>query len=923
MLDRSSSFASGTNTKFLESLYEEYMRDSNNLDSSWQCFFQGYEMALGSRHSLKDAPWSGEDRRESAHVEAMINAFRRLGYLSANLDPIADPPEIPTNMSPQAHGLKDIDPERKFLPSNFGQGEMSFATIWKKLLATYCGTIGPDYRDINNVEAITWLQERMEACDNSPQLETHVKKHILVKLSQAEGFEKFLHTRYLGQKRFSIEGLEVLVPLLDIIAAEAARSGVEEVCMGMAHRGRLNVLANVMQKPYRKMLLEFEGTEFNPFDIDGDVKYHLGYANEIETVFGDRIRMFLSPNPSHLEAVNPLVEGFCYARQERFGGAGKIMPILLHGDAAFIGQGIVSEVLNLSQLRNYGTGGTIHIITNNKIGFTSSPEESCSCSFNSDISKMVRAPVLHVNADDPEAVVWVGKLATAYRKRFSSDIVIDLIGYRRHGHNETDEPAFTQPLLYKKIARHPGVLSLYVDQLHAAKTLSVEETSSYAKSVRTRLDEAQKAIRAKGYHSHPMQVPEKFQEIFAYRKPSRQDIIASVRTAVSDESLAEVAGKLTQLPDNFVAHPKINRLLQNRRKQIDKIDWGFAELLAFGTLAKEGVRVRLSGQDCKRGTFSSRHGVLVDYETGQEHSIFAKEGWAPVDIINSPLTEQGCLGFEFGYSTACNSTLVLWEAQFGDFANGAQIIIDQFIVASEAKWQQTSSLVLLLPHGYEGMGPEHSSARPERFLQACGNLNIQVCNFTTPAQYFHALRRQMLRSFRKPLIVMTPKSLLRHPELISSRSDFIDSQFEEVLDDAKVSDPASAERILMCTGKIYFDLEARRRASSELANMPIVRIEQLYPFPYEKLDQVFRRYPRVKEVVWVQEEPANMGAWTFVNFRIPRIASLNKEASVIYVGRKGSGSTAEGSAKAHQVEQKRIIDEAFSLVCAWEPKVVR
>ena len=600
------------------------------------------------------------------------------------------------------------------------------------------------------------------------------------------------------------------------------------------------------------------------------------------------------------------------------------MPILLHGDAAFVGQGIVAETLNLSGIDGYSTGGTIHIITNNQIGFTTLPNESRSCQYSSDISKFIRAPVLHVNADDPEAVIWVAELAMAYRARFKKDVVIDLIGYRRYGHNETDEPRFTQPLMYKKISQHPTVLSQYRRKL-VEEGWTQESVEAPTRSLQQSLQQALDRIRAKEAPvSSARSYPRQFACIFEHTPVERPEVMATTRTRFERDSLIELGQKMTTLPSGFKAQNKLIRLLQSRHKMLGgkgAIDWGFSELLALASLSKENFGVRLTGQDSRRGTFSSRHAVWYDTETGQPYEYMNQIGPGDVQIINSPLSEQGCLGFEFGYSIATPNSLVLWEAQFGDFVNGAQIIIDQFLVASEAKWKVTSGLVLLLPHGYEGMGPEHSSARPERFLQCCGNFNIQVCNLTTPAQLFHVLRRQMLRRFRKPLVIMTPKSLLRHQDVISPISDFTDRDFREVLEDSSSLDHSKVERLILCTGKIYYELVAYRGQNpGEHTAVPILRCEQLYPFPYESIQRVTNKYPQLKEILWVQEEPHNMGGWGFVQPRLQE--HFGSKIKVSYVGRKHSGSTAEGSAGAHAVEQQRVVKEAFTFATGWEPKVL-
>lgn len=912
-------FATGTNANFIEDLYKEFSKNPESLDASWQKFFEGYEFAMNSGASS-----SSPERGDEGKVEAYINAHRRLGYLSANLNPLLPKREVPESLRPEFYGLKDIDPNKKFITTDLAQGEMTFAQIQTKLQETYCGTIGPDFQESNDVESVLWLQDIMESRNNKPSFSPESKKRILTKLAEAESFEHFVHNRYLGQKRFSVEGLDALIPLLDALIDEAAKLGVQEITMGMAHRGRLNVLTHILQKPYEKVFLEFEGNTFLSSEIEGDVKYHMGYAHEVETFSGKKMRLYLSPNPSHLEAVNAPVEGFTRARQEQSQGEETIVPVLLHGDASIIGQGVVAEVFNLSQLKSYKTGGTIHIITNNQIGFTTNPVDGKSCPFSSDISKMIRTPVLHVNADDPEAVIWVTQIAVAYRNTFKKDIVIDLIGYRRNGHNETDEPSFTQPLMYKVIAQHPTAFQIYSQQVLKEGILKEEDIASLLQTIKDRLNAAHTNVKSKAFLDHPAQVPASFQAILAYRKPDRNEVMAPVSTAVAEAKLKELAHAITETRKNFNPHPKIIRVLESRRKMLEgkgAIDWAFAELLALASLASESYPVRLSGQDSKRGTFSSRHAVLFDHESGEADELLRKKDWAPVDIINSPLSELACLGFEFGYSVGSPRTLVLWEAQFGDFVNGGQILLDQFLVASEAKWQQTSGLVLLLPHGHEGMGPEHTSARPERFLQSCGNLNIQVCNVTSPAQLFHLLRRQVLRKFRKPLILMTPKSLLRHPKVISSIQEFTSATFQELIDDPYVTDGKKAERLLMCTGKIYFELNALQESSADLARIPILRLEQIYPFPYEALSELIRKqYPKVREVVWVQEEPENMGAWSFVHSRLLRIADTIE--SVRYVGRKNSGSTAEGSSKAHALEQKRILEEAFALGGAKESKLV-
>ncbi|MEZ4742343.1 MAG: 2-oxoglutarate dehydrogenase E1 component [Bdellovibrionota bacterium] len=923
MTDRFS-FATGTNANFIDALFEQYRQDPDSVESSWQKFFEGYEFALsGSRGSVQ-----ADDAHENAQVEALIHTYRRLGHLSAHVNPLDEKPGMSSELQLASHHMEHISLEKVFHPANFNNDEpMKLADILSKLQQTYCGRIGADFREINDIPTVVWLQEKMEACNNQPKWSLEHKKRIIEKLSMAEGFERFLQLRYLGQKRFSLEGLDALIPMMDVLIDEASLTSGEEICIGMAHRGRLNVLANIMEKSYEKMLFEFEGSEYNLFDIDGDVKYHLGYANKVQTFSGNEMRLYLSPNPSHLEAVDPVVEGFVRCRQKLVANSNrsKIIPILLHGDASFIGQGIVAETLNLTGLEAYNTGGTIHIITNNQIGFTTNYWDSRSCDYPSDIAKVVRAPVLHVNADDPEACIWVAQLAMDYRQKFGRDIVIDLIGYRRHGHNEGDEPGFTQPLMYKRISKQKTVLEKYSKNLVEAGDFTESDIKKYASQVKDRLQKAYENIRGDNPIIKPHMIPKELEVSMRYRKVDRSEIIEPVNTSVPRDGLKYLGKEFLKIPKGFNPHPKIKKLFQAREKMLSgegKVDWGMGELLAFASMAEQGYKIRLSGQDCKRGTFTSRHAVLFDVENEQPHNIFSNmKSNDAVDVINSPLSEASCLGFEFGYSVADPGTLVLWEAQFGDFSNGAQIIIDQFIAASEAKWSQESSLVLLLPHGHEGMGPEHSSGRPERYLQLCGSLNMQVCNVTTPAQYFHLLRRQALRSFRKPLVIMTPKSLLRHPKVISNFEEFENELgFKEIIDDRLIENKASVETVLACSGKIYYELLARVEADPRLAK-PIIRFEQLYPFPWERIREALAIYPNLKKVVWVQEEPQNMGSWSFIRGRLEEVGR-ERGWSLSYTGRKGSGTTAEGSGKSHQVEQNRIIEEALGNASGWKPKLV-
>lgn len=918
-------FANAANAKFIQDTYEQYLNDPSSVDASWKMFFEGYEFATsqGLEGSARGAG-GGQPVEFEARVEAFINLYRRLGHLNADLNPLQPSPALASNLQPSAHGLAQVTNDQQFHPANLPvQGPLRFQDIWDLLKDTYCRKIGADFREINAVEPIVWLQEQMESVRNRPSFTKAEKLRAFDKLVRAEGFERFLQDRFLGQKRFSVEGLDALVPLMDLIASEAVSQNVEELNIGMAHRGRLNTLTNFMGKPFELMFKEFEDSEYHSFDIDGDVKYHKGFASNIPTLNGKSVRAYLSPNPSHLEVVNPVVEGFARARQNMLNDKDRqrVLPILIHGDASFIGQGLVAETLNLSELESYKTGGTIHIITNNQVGFTTNPDESRSCTYSSDIAKMVRAPVFHVNADDPEAVLWTGRLAFAYRQKFKKDVVIDLVGYRRHGHNETDEPGYTQPQMYNIIRTHPTVLKKYGDQLVSEGVLTAAEVEAKIADFRKFLQDSLDRVR-KGNLEILVTIPKELEPSMRYVKATPEDLFKKVKTGVAAKTLSAVADKFTTVPKGFTPHPKIEKLLQQRQKMLEgdgSIDWGMAELLAYGSLAVEGKPVRLSGQDCRRGTFSHRHAVIVDYENGKSLNLLGQlsPDQAEVEIINSPLSEQGVMGFEFGFSVANRDALVMWEAQFGDFVNGAQIIIDQFLVSCEAKWKQNCGLVLMLPHGHEGMGPEHSSGRPERFLQLCGNWNIQVANVTTPAQFFHILRRQLMREFRKPLVIMTPKSLLRHPKVVSTTKELSQGQFTEVINDQTITQAKAVERVLFCTGKIFYDLD-KAREDAGVKNTAIVRIEQLYPFAQDEVAAILKQYGQAKKICWVQEEPVNMGAWTYMRPILEEL--LGEDKKLEYVGRKGAGTPAEGSQSQHKREQERIVQEALGLTQAIKSK---
>lgn len=870
---------------------------------------------------LLDSTRNFEVIEKQARVLQLINAYRVRGHLLADLDPLGYEPHYHPELDPAQYGLTIWDLDRKFITGGLGgQSVATLRDILDTLRETYCGKIGVEYRNIQNPEQKLWLQERMESCRNKTQLSREAKRRILLRLNAAEAFEKFLHTRYVGYKRFSLEGAETLIPMLDTLLEEAAEQGVVEVVMGMAHRGRLNVLANIIGKSYEKIFSEFEGyIDPTTPQGSGDVKYHLGATGFYESPTGKKINLSLASNPSHLEAVNPVVEGMARAKQERIGDINrkKVIPVLIHGDAAFAGQGIVAETLNLSQLRGYRTGGTVHIVINNQIGFTTSPEQARSTLYATDIAKMLQVPIFHVNGDDPEAAIHVVKLAFAYRQKFATDVVIDLICYRRHGHSEVDEPSYTHPVLYKKIQEHPSVRQIYTEQLLRNNELKPEEAEEMAADFRKRFEQALEVVKS----LQPTTIP----------SPSKNPLIDLARpklkelsdTGVEKERLLLITDRITTLPSDFKLHPKLHSFLEKRRAILTDpgapIDWAFAEALAFGSLLTEGIHIRLSGEDSARGTFSQRHAILYDYETEKEYIPLnhLEPTQAKFDVFDSLLSEAAVLGFEYGYSVADPSTLVLWEAQFGDFANGAQVIIDQFLVSSEEKWGQSSDIVLLLPHGYEGQGPEHSSARLERFLQLCAENNIQVCNCTTPAQYFHLLRRQVYDGTCKPLVLATPKSLLRHPLAVSTLEEMIKGHFQEILDDRSLNSKESVTRVILCNGKIYYEL-FQERENRKIPHMALIRLEQLYPFPEARLQELLRTYPNLQELFWVQEEPQNMGAWSYI---YPRLRTLLQkdlsffpkllEAEPIYVGRPESASPATGSLKIHQEEQREIIETAL------------
>jgi 2-oxoglutarate dehydrogenase E1 component len=919
----------GPNAGYVLELYERYLADPAAVDAATRDFFARWRPdEAAAPAGAEGAPGVLPPAAVAAPVEAMqaaarlvelVRSIREYGHLGARVDPLGgDPPGDP-ELDPATHGLRVSDLAALpagLIDSPVAAGARHALDAVMALRRVYSGTTGYDYDHIQVAEERAWLRDAAEAGRFRPQLTPAEQRAVLQRLTEVETFERYLHQRFPGQKRFSIEGTDMLVPMLDEIIRLAAEAGTHDIVMGMAHRGRLNVLAHVLGKPYEAILREFhhpdqpepavpwEGTDTG---WQGDVKYHLGARTAYQAGSVVRIPITMAPNPSHLEFVDPVVEGMARAAQERRDQPGAplqdetaSLPVLMHGDAAFPGQGVVAETLNLSRLAGYRTGGTIHIIINNQIGFTTETAEARSTLYASDLAKGFEIPIVHVNADDPEACLAAARLAHAYRQRFRKDFLIDLVGYRRWGHNEGDEPAFTQPLLYERISQHPTVRERWARELDRLGVVPLAEAEAMVRRCLERLEAARTSTAPLG------ELPEDGRR----RRP------VEVATAVPIERLRALNEALLRVPADFAVHPRLDRLLQRRRGALDEggsVDWAHAETLAFASILADGVPIRLTGQDSERGTFSQRHLVLHDVRNGARYTPLQNlpAARAAFAVYNSPLSENATLGFEYGYSVYAPETLVLWEAQFGDFANGAQVIIDQFIVSARAKWRQTPSLVLLLPHGYEGQGPEHSSARLERFIQLAATDNIRIANCTTAAQYFHLLRRQAasLAGDPRPLVVMTPKSLLRHPLAASQPEELSSGRFQNLIDDPIArARPHAVSRLILCSGKIAIDLiSSPQRAAAE--HVAIVRVEELYPFPRVEIEETLAAYPNLREIIWVQEEPRNMGAWRYM---APRLRTLAGPARpVAYIGRPRRASPAEGSADAHAVEQARIINDAF------------
>ncbi len=908
-------YITNSHPSYIENLYQDFLKNPESVGIDMRKFFEGFDFAISANlqssgaENLKNVIPTAALSKEFA-VYQLIDAYRKKGHLVANTNPIRERRNRNANLELNVFGLSDTDMSSLFDAGQFvGLGKTSLKSILEYLQKSYTHHVGIEFSHITDTKKIDWLINAAEKKIHSP-IAIDKKKRILQKLNEGVMFEKFLHTKYIGQKRFSLEGGETTIAALDAILNIAAENNIKEVVIGMAHRGRLNVLANILGKTYEEIFNEFEGNALPDTTMGtGDVKYHLGFSSDVDTPSGNKIHLKLCPNPSHLEAVNPLVIGYSRSKADVMYESkyDKILPILIHGDASVAGQGIVYEVLQMSNLKGYRTGGTIHFVINNQIGFTTDFDDARSSNYSTSIAALVDAPVFHVNGDDPEAVVKAAEIATRYRLEFNSDVFIDMVCYRRHGHNEGDEPKFTQPQLYALIDKHLNPREVYTQYLIEngepdAKDLAKEMEQTFLKELQDRLDEVKQRPLPYSY-----QKPELWWRTL--RKATQEDFNSSPATAIKVDLLNSLFDGLMKWPSEFKPLKKVEKLVQDKIKLFQdqqKIDWASAELLAYASIVNEGKDVRMSGQDVKRGTFSHRHAILFDEKTNEPYSRLqsAAKDNAQFRIFNSLLSEYAVLGFEYGYALANPNALVLWEAQFGDFVNGAQIIIDQFISAAETKWQTMNGLVMLLPHGYEGQGPEHSSARLERFLQQCAELNMVVTNITSASNLFHALRRQLAWDFRKPLINFSPKANLRHPGSYSDVAEFTEGGFKEVIDDIEIKDATSVKKVLMCSGKIYFDLEEKRQKENR-KDIAIVRIEQLYPLPQNQLDALYKKYSKAIWY-WVQEEPLNMGAATYLRMNL-------KNINFYMISRQASAATATGYAKIHAKEQAEILNAAFSM----------
>ena len=902
------SYIANAHGSYIDGLYKSYKQDPESVDQSWQKFFEGFDFSLQKYGENGFAESVEIDHRET-NVRDLIHAFRSRGHLKSDTNPVRPRRKHKVKLEPGEFGLTEADMEEEFdIGAKIGLGKTSLKNILDALKKVYIGSIGFEFMHIRDAEILEWLIKKCERSylNYNPSIED--KTRILTKLNEAVVFENFLHTKFLGQKRFSLEGGENTIPALDTIINKAAQMEVEEVVIGMAHRGRLNVLANIMGKTYEEIFSEFEGnTKVDLTMGDGDVKYHLGYSSRIDTVANKKVYVKLAPNPSHLEAVDPIVLGYTRAQidDECEGDLKKAIPVLIHGDAAIAGQGVVYETIQMSGLPGYNVGGTIHLVINNQVGFTTDYDDARSSIYCTDVAKIVDAPVIHVNGDDPEAVTFAATLGVEYRQKFGKDIFIDLLCYRRHGHNEGDEPKFTQPKLYNIIAKHPNPREIYVKKLIERGDVDAELANRMDKEFRAQLQDRLNEVKQNPLPYQPQKVEEEWQQL---RKSKPSDFDKPFNTKITQKTVDMVAKALTTLPEGFKPLKQIEKLFKDRKTNFyDKklLNWADGELLAYGSLLLENIIVRMSGQDVQRGTFSHRHSYVFDANTNEPYCNLdhISDKQEKLQIYNSLLSEYGVLGFEYGYAMATPHALVIWEAQFGDFANGCQVIVDQFISSAYTKWQRMNGLVLLLPHGYEGQGPEHSSARFERYLQMAAGYNMFICNITTPANLFHALRRQLQLPFRMPLIIMSPKSLLRHPKVVSPMKDFTTGTFKEVIGDSYAT-KSTAKRVILCCGKIYYDL-LEEQQKSKRKDVALIRVEQLAPFPNKKIMAEINKYKQAK-VLWVQEEPENMGAWSY-------ILRVFREFPLEIISRKATASPATGYNKVHKDEQAAIIKAAFKL----------
>ncbi len=898
------SFIHNADPAVIESLYQQFLNDPYSVEKSWQTFFAGFDLAQKNYPVIADKQATSDEFK----VMNLIEDYRRRGHLFTKTNPVRKRRNYSPTLDIENYGLKASDLDKVFhAGEKLGIGQTKLKDIIAFLNETYCRSIGVEYLFIRDLKMVNWLQNRFESTRNHPTYSNEEKKYILTKLLRGVHFEKFLQKKFPGQKRFSLEGAEALIPALDAVMEKGSELGIKEFIIGMPHRGRLNVLANIMRKPYKAIFSEFEGVEYDDEALLGDVKYHLGYTIRRKSSSGKEVKFTLTPNPSHLEAVDPIVEGITRAKIDEIhhGDNNLIAPILIHGDASIAGQGVVYEVLQMQDLKGYTTGGTIHLVINNQIGFTTDYLDARSSTYCTDIAKITLSPVFHVNGDDPEALVFSIQTAMEFRNKFHKDVFIDILCYRRYGHNEGDEPRFTQPVLYKAIEKHPDPYEIYKQVLIEQGVTSLEACTQEENQLNSKLEE-----NLKEAHNHQRTTIDSFladtwKDI---RRATDADFLQSPDTAVSEKELLEITEKITALPEGKNFFRKTIRLQEQRKKMVIEdgvMDWAMGELLAYGSLINEGFPVRLSGQDVERGTFSHRHAVLRIEDSEEKYVPLnhISDKQSKFEVYNSNLSEYGVLGFEYGYALASPNKLTIWEAQFGDFANTAQVIFDQFISSAEDKWNVMNDLVVLLPHGYEGQGPEHSSARMERYLTLAAENNLQIANCTTPANFFHLLRRQLHRPFRKPLIVFTPKSLLRHPLCVSPVSDFTSGKFNEVIDDVSVN-PEQVDKMVFCNGKLYYDLLAEREKLNN-QRIALIRIEQLYPFPLEQILTINKRYKKAKTHIWTQEEPANMGAWNFI------YESLANQIPVKLIARPASGSPATGSGKFHVIRQQKILDKVL------------